>query len=538
MALTTYDGLTPPVVPFIDDTTFGNSDVTTVGAASAGVVSMPYGILEKNDYLLLQVVMHSVTATVSAIGFEDLGIDSFTKIADVVSGSCHMQLWIARLDTDVLEPSDLTYTITETVEVTANLVPIRNATSYVVGTPATATSVTVTINYPEIDCQNGMMMYAMGCMFTGVPLNYTDIGGIAWDGPIGMPMDDPSAVLDAENDPVQGEIGICMSQIGAGISPVQTLIYDSDMVRWASVGILFRGPTVDLDDNTLMITEDGPLLNGPLTEDLLVYDLNSIDGLDDITATLNSDPVDGADGSTVDAKYRSGKTINIDGTILTGIMPLQQTVIDDLKRACAPSESGVPCIYKPVGLDLKPRYLLVKPVSCKALIDRTRSMGQTAFQVQLMTEDTVAYQQLLSVKSGLPIADPSGGYSCYVDVDMTDSEVDTYPVLYFNYYPASDGIITDWLFWNVLRTNIPNTINQLTLNDTTDHVLTARCAMRLDLKNRVLETTADALSWTNVSSLISGHDWFSLIPGRLNRIKFNRGSAREGFTLVYAKGTD
>jgi len=326
-----------------------------------------------------------------------------------------------------------------------------------------------------------------------------------------------------------------------GIGTVET--YSSTLASssaWNTVGITFYGPTVQLDDMTFKLTDNGILLNDPSDITPPIYDVVSVTGLVDLDAIESDSAIDGANGSYVDAKFTSGKTVVIDGTLID-TPPINESRYDTLKTSASPVDVAVPFYFKMPGQN--PRVLMVKPIGFKSDLDRVRAIGSTPFQIQMKNEDSVAY----AVATTFGVANTLVGANYTATPLVNNGNAETYPLIYFNVYNTSDigtpGQV--FKFYNpeffaiVAGKSVTGATIGIEIVNQVGGVNLANSALGegyvLDLKGRTLTRLSDGSDW---SMYITGRTWWSLLSGS-NQIIMQRpgGSAtsisNEGFSYAY-----
>lgn len=321
-------------------------------------------------------------------------------------------------------------------------------------------------------------------------------------------------------------VGACE---GLGITPKASGTFDTTY-DWLAASVVLLGNTVQLDDMTYKLRDTGPLLNNPANT-MPIYDVENVDGIGDITATSSSEPLDGADGSYVFAKYLVGKTIVLSGTMYDN-PPFDEADLDNLRQCAAPDTigDGVPFYYKLPGKNL--RYLFAKPLGAKINTDRSRTLGQVPWQIQAATEDVRAFELPVATSLDTFVAG-TFGYEYAVSLTPTGNQ-EIYPKFYFNVYPNEITAINSTLYfftdaWDAKY----NRVSALWV-DVTQLVAGAYVLNLADRSLRLIRP--DPQTYVDYSAAITNRQWWSLIPNVPNAVTFGRntdGPTAEGFAISY-----
>ncbi len=520
MALATYDGVTSPVQGYNNNsTTPYNLQLSNIITTSND--AFPY--LNTSDYIVVVFSANAAAGTITAITLNTVG-SSFTRITNTTQGTVKQEIWIGQVTSNV--SSNVTVSITQSGSSfwSAEVSVVRNAISYAVGLIYQGSSATINGSYASTR-QNQLVLIANTRQTVNVnnpntsSFRATPIKPII----ISFGSDDGTNTTTTECAlfPIPG--------INNGGSFKTT--YLSSFV-WISSSVIFSGPTVQLDDYTFAIREAGPLLNNP-NNALPLYDIDTVEGLDDSNIVSQTENLDGSDGSYVSAKFASGKTIVLGGTIY-GSLPFNETLIDNIKLAAAPAFTGCPFIFKLPNTN--PRYMTTYPIACKVAIDRNRSIGQVPFQIQLQTPDSRSYDSLNAVVTNTKV-----GTSFSATVILGGNH-EMFPIIYFNILPE-DGTVntTTNIFkiyaptWQAVKTPLDQVTSQIEIGGT--NIATGTYA--LDLANRkLLWQNGTSNIWSDFSSMLIKRNWFSLLPGSSNRIYMIRPAlgtvTDEGFWISYA----
>jgi hypothetical protein len=343
---------------------------------------------------------------------------------------------------------------------------------------------------------------------------------------------------------------MAMGQVEQGLGTYQAQFTVATNVSITTNGILivFTGEEVSVDDLTMMVTEDGPLLNSPINT-LPLYDISQMQGLSGLFISSETDQIDGADGSYVAAKFASGKTVIIDGTLYAN-PPIDEGLFDALKIACSPVGDDIPFIYKPNNNP--PRVLMCKPIAFTADWDRGRAIGSCDFEIQLQSED--AFSSDLALLTARTVVPTTG--QTYQEQLVVTGNTESFPDIYFNVYSAEIGLGTGTYFQFLLPQWIQN--NYATAADVANYsgicIISDQLAHGLywlDCKNRMLKRAHGDGTWDDYSSCIgipstggnplingSGRQWPALQPQQTNTLIMLRpaagGITTDGFTVVYA----
>jgi len=290
---------------------------------------------------------------------------------------------------------------------------------------------------------------------------------------------------------------------------------------WFSSGVIVPGPTVQLDDLAFQMRDDNTavLLNDPNDFTPPFYDVEKVTGLDDATVNYSSSEIDGSHGSYIQAKFLTGKTVVLEGT-LYATPPVDEALVDAVKLNWrpAPSSTIVPFYYKKPNQS--PRWSSAKPISFKCDVDRGRAIGQLPFQAQFAAPDPRSY----SLPVLRLIATPTTS-SQYDDSVAVGGNIETFPIIYFNVYP-SEIAAGSYQFFNL---TIPSIVSPLTITAAT----LASGAYAFDLGARTLTRVVSGVDY---SSAITSRNWWWLVPGITNAIRLIRvgGVTTDGFSMSYA----
>jgi hypothetical protein len=327
----------------------------------------------------------------------------------------------------------------------------------------------------------------------------------------------------------------------AKATPEQTKYTYNISNQWYLASVVFYGPTVSLDDYTFMLDDTGPLLNDP-TNTLPLYDVDNVTGLDEVNASSDTSDVDGADGSYVQGRYASGKTIVVEGTLLVPT-PADEATFDTFKASVDPVTDPVPFHFKLPNQN--PRYLRVFPLSGKVDLARARSYGNAPFQIQAQSPDAVAFERAQSVTA---VAEGISGLNRWIATIDLGGNAYNYPDIYFRMDVSDLGVdnaitITNPVWDNfrgkVLKSNAYfNQIGTyyLGIGNGVSGITVTPGVYKLSLANRSL-IRLSASGDVNTGALITTSGWFPLLPGVRNIIRMSRQVAstnpRQAFTVVY-----
>jgi hypothetical protein len=400
---------------------------------------------------------------------------------------------------------------------------VTNITSIdaTVGTASSGSTTNLSLTGAAYTHDNAFVMFAAGFVSTSATNNQSDYRAV------------PGIIATAAEQSLVSSnyytSNFYTSQwLGAKSGPAA--MYNPKFSTGTAVGLVqlyFYGPTIKLDDFTYLIGEpNGTLLNNPANT-LPLIDVSDVQGLTDMNITAGNDPIDGSDGSYVFAKYATGHTVVIDGTIYTS-SPFDETVLDGIKQNLSPPAN--PAVSGPIPFFYKlpnrnPRKLFVYPSKFVSDQARERALAQADYQIQLMSPDARSYDPTQTASSG-------NGTSGLYGVTVTPTgNCETFPRIYFNLANGEGTGTATIIFYAVtwagafpiLQQGAPTVqINIPALGAITDAFSAVLC---LDLYNRalLLHTAASTLEYIEYPGLINPiPDWFSLIPGIPNTIFMQR----------------
>lgn len=269
--------------------------------------------------------------------------------------------------------------------------------------------------------------------------------------------------------------------------------------------LYFTGAQVALDDLTCKIDIDGLLLNNP-DPTLPVYDIGNIGGLIDLDVTNSSDAIDGTDGSYVEGRFISGKTVILDGTVIGAGIFFDESNLDNLKKSIIPKLTDKPFFFKSPSKN--PRMAgNVTTISFKSDIDRGRSTNQVPFQIQLLTDDAFYTEiddlttEVLTTGSDSLTITPSGNKEAF-------------PVFYFTWTTIVAGNIQ---FINYTWCNKYSPLNIIKAIQI-DQTLLTPGQYKLDFKNRTLWLLNGGVLSDWSSAIVDRSGWWTLIPNVPNSI--------------------
>lgn len=536
MALTTYNGVSCPyaTAPGLAPGRFGFGATATITDGGTFGISQ----INAGDMFVCFTEAASASVTVSSVQILDgsgtvvSGI-TFTKKGSVTVGTITMEVWVSNFVASKLTPVSSTYSWLARVNFSAtstvnafHMHQISNASSV-----GAVTSTGQSSNQTFWAVSTGTINVPNALVLTGI----ANSNGSTILGTGGLP---GSIHANEYQQTTSTHMKTFWGPIN-GSGAIASVSGSLATVPYVAMTIVINGPTVQLDDLTFLITEDGPLLNSPVNA-LPIMDVASVTGLEDSVVTNSISAIDGADGSYVDGKFLSGKTVVIEGTI-TASVPVDEVIIDNLKLATAPVSDPVPMFYK---LPLyAPRILMVKPIGLNGDLTRLRSIGQIPYQIQLASPDVRSYNQAIGAAvTSINYATLGAAYAVRVAVG---GNIATYPKIYFSVFSTGDsgGTPAYFNFYNdqVATRGIGTTVPGLVINAATTTILPVGTYC-LDLGNRTLTKlggysaggtfTAD----TDYSSAITQRQWFSLQPQVNNGIIMTRPSynTNEGFYVVEA----
>jgi len=533
MALTTFAGVTQPSVNRM--LLGSNSAATTL---NAGTFALGAG-----DRMLIGVAYNSGTASVSSIANTGTGL-TWTRIGSIVTGTGNrMEIWQSTANA---APQLSAITVTFSAAVTAascglqviNCSGFSGISTASLNAQPSGTDAVVTTPTPAAGNYNltaiGMIFYtAMGLGFTGR-----------------IDTDQPMVPADWA---MQANIGITNNTWNAtaalssspGDNVARTMsVFGNATGSWFTAGILAYGPTIQMDDLTFMLRDDGTqqLLNNPSNTTFPIFDVEDVTGLDDQTVNVNTDNFDGSDGMSVGAKFLTGKTIVVDGTIYSNVLPFDSMILDNFKLASRPSgDVGVPFFHKWPGETL--RYILAKPTAFKCDVTRLRVTGQAAYQLQMMTEDARSYNN----NPQLLVANTNSGTATapvFSNTVTSLGSADYFPIIWFQIdssdISAATGSSTPFIFQAPVWQRIYGGLAYSTGLQIQPDSFMAAGLYGLDLANRQLVQYDPSLGvLNNRSQYLTQRNWFGIVAGMANLIVMSKptgGSGRvvnSGFQYSY-----
>lgn len=525
MALTQYSGLSFPYLQrggnFLT-TSFGDPPFYFIwGGTGAGTPATSYAVsnsstsqnfqrLLPGDRLLCIVSTRS-TAIVNSMSTAGL---PFTKVGSLTQGTtCRQEVWVSNPVAVVTSISDISIQLSASAVSLARVYLVKNAASFTVDT-ASGNNAFPFITGSAEAAANTLLFSVMS----------TDVFQPTLPASFINPA---TAALDVEAlgfaTPDIYQCALYGHSEGVGIQ--STAEYNlSGTANWVIMQIQVNGPTVTLDDMNYQLRDEvGAVLLNNFTG-LPIFDIDDISGLNDSTTVSTNEAIDGTDGSYVNAKFLSGKTVVIDGTMYAN-PPLDEVFIDTLKKNWRPASSaeanGAPLFYKVTNNPL--RVLYVKPLSVVSAIDRSHTLGQIPYQLQAASQDARSY--------GIPNSGAifvSGGIS---NVFITPlGNVETGIKIVFNKYSYDTSAIANDAFIIQLYTDLGGLVGEIAIASNTVKNIPNGIYV-LDVGARTL-SLLDPITGapTDYSGYIIERNWFMLQPGVANQVIFNRpaGSAIDG----------
>jgi hypothetical protein len=138
-----------------------------------------------------------------------------------------------------------------------------------------------------------------------------------------------------------------------------------------------------VDEYQYKFGDNGVLLNA----DVPFIDVDSIDGLDQAPMQTSTEDYDNGHGSYLDARWYTGRTIVVKGTIYSA----DETLLDQLKMNFEPRVEAIPFYFRHEGMT-GPRCSFARPFEgLRYSVDRLRAIGQTPYQFTLYAEDPFLY---------------------------------------------------------------------------------------------------------------------------------------------------
>lgn len=530
MTLTAYDGVTCPV-PVLTRLATAGSTGTNYGqtGASASAASLAndgntfFESILVGDRFVCAVAIASATVTVSSVVVRDNGSNpitglTFSLIARAQFGAMALEIWgsVGNPTQNSNAPWTSFVTLSAAARVNFSMTQWRGCSGYstsVTGGNAAAQT-NWTIASTGFNHSNGLQLNYIANANSAVPVIGSTLPPMLQQKVINLPF--ASLSLLGGWSPIEGK----------GFSPFWGGTQTSSI--YATISVQLLGNTVSLDDLTFICRDDGTgvLLNNPANS-LPIYDVSQVTGLDDIGISNASSAIDGADGSYVDAKFSTGKSIVIDGTA-TMALPVDEALLDTMKNSfrATPLDNGVPLFYKkPL---YTPRILYIKPTGVKLDLSRNRSLGQVPFEVTALSSDSRAYSPSVSDST------ISGKTLRFA----TSGNIASYPKLYFNVYSGDQGVGSPFTFQNYEWSSYTGNEGVIQINSASSVLPVGPYC--LDLANRTLtQIGSSSYNATNpdvdYSSAIITRGWWGLVPGIQNNIQMTRGgsnSITESFYLV------
>jgi hypothetical protein len=548
MVLQNFDAVTSPYLVPRDNASsllfaLSAGTNTSIGSAISLVSVGGWNACQVGDKLLLQIIYNNTGDTMtSVVQAGTAAVSGWTRLTVLSIGSRTMEIWTTTVTAagTFLSPS---VTIGTATAWGFSFYMVRDASSIALGNTNTSTNPSsLTLASPVTTRQNDSVMFFNGHVnaLPGLTVfkTHTSTPGfvLATGGSVSATDATPSEFLSAG--------GVLCIADAVNTSTTFKYVKTSGTTQSVMIVALFlHGSDVQLDDNSFLLGEGGVLLNDPNLTVVPFYDVDTVQGLDDLTIDSDVSSIDGQDGSYVQGKFKTGKTVIIDGTVYSG-SPFDQSLIDNVKRSLITSDLGFPLIYKPSGKS--PRYLQVKPLSFKCDIARVRSAGQAPYEIQVASEDAYAYENddaYYSTYLGTPLYPLTGSIISYVDILPPSSVADDIlPRIYFDYDDTYDDTTMKFEFFSPtwINTRKPyqfdyQTSPLITINET-EAAGAFSSSFYLDLRERALYGWFNN-AWIDCSSFITVRRWFSIIPGINNRIYMSRPSTSTktdgGFAVVY-----
>lgn len=523
MALTAYDAIQP---------TMRALKFSGTGVAVSSAVINPSGVLFINDHVVITVT------TLSSGSVDPTGILVNGQACTKMFSANGISFWAVKASATVQNPTiTVTYSLGATFEFSGNV--IGGAVSFVAGGGASGTNITNAANMTtggntSASIKTNSMLVALISMKHTVTTIHTAPALIFKDA-------SPPSLgsfqnwLSITNASLSGNARIFASTNGEEVpvpgtnTPVcaynirESSANNSD---YAGLIVAFQGAQVSLDNNSMQFGDTGVLLNNP-SNTLPIYDIDSIAGLSDMTVVSTQDNIDGADGSYVTAKFASGKTIVVNGTIY-GTSPFDEILLDNLRQSLRNrSDTGISLYHKPNNQN--PRRINVKPISFKSDIDRGRALSTVPYEIQAYTVDSTTAALLPNfwafTSGGFAISAPNTGV-------IPSGSDEAYPVFYILVTSTDLGAPgTKMTFVNPTWDTAYPTSDGTTAIVSVDMNLAIAGSYKLDFKTRSLtyytiptigpSTVSTA---TDVSNLLVDRKWWTIIPDIANYVVISKPS--------------
>jgi len=450
---------------------------------------------------------------------------ALTKLTGSVGTAVGFSVWIGKNNTTsaVSPTASVTFGVA-TTGLILNALVITNASSYNAGAPNVSLNTSLGAGGVNTSSASGILLGNFSSILgiVGGHVHSTDTGNRA--API-------EYALNSANPPSLGafqtydyylaptpNFGLAtfiahsedFATLGVPASS-QGMVFRSNTIAMTTMGIdsgyifiEFVGTTVTLDDNTFQLGS-GPLLNNPANT-IPIYDIESVDGISDLDITNSSDAIDGTDGSYVEGKFISGKTIVFQGTIY-GTSPFNESAIDNVKSGMRDRDSNgkVPLYFKPTGQN--PRSIPTTPVSFKAPYDRGRALSTVPFQLQCLTDD--AYFKGMSWNT-LAMLLPATGTSRTVSGSITQNgNADAYPDIYFTISNGDMASPTAKFTFTELISGKSVVVDPTSIGAYYNPPMYGLYKLSMNDRSLTLYTEYGTIDW---SSLITTRGWWTLKP--------------------------
>lgn len=525
MALTAYTAIKPTIKRLYST---GSNRVSSTATTWVTSVLGPW---KPNEYC---VVVLSSTGTADPTTVVSNGI-SFTK----AKGANGVSIWYA-LNNTANTFGFVDVTATYAVATTNNSYGfiVQDTSGITVGAGVTNASIApgtaFNVGSVAMGNQHGLLVAVMGVKRASGNVDFLfhyDVVvpaslGVTWAGSsdTGAPAGVPSWFIAAS----QGE------DLDTATTAAFGLVDSSAGANFATTGVMFyfAPKTISMDDLTYLLSDAGPLLNDP-NGAIPLYDVTNVEGLSDLDVDNSLDSIDGQDGSYASGLFVNGKTIIVSGDIY-GTSPFNESAIESLKTAAIPIKNGKTFYYKLNGQNPR-RALKALPVGLKIPHDRSRTLSQVPYQLQILIED--------GFFTDIDAAVRSDTVSSNVEITPSGNR-EAFPIFYFNPIMGQTFIVYNNSWTNKYSKGLASsTIGQLQI--TSPGTAGTRSCCKLDFKSRILwlfdpfatrvgNPTDFIYNTTPVdaSSSISIRGWWTLLANEDNAIRYLLGTVGT-VTLAY-----